>query len=111
MNEFDCAWKQIVPSYNEFIMAPYPKTCTILQYSGDLEWEGNGNEDEREVYFAYNFLPPKTVSIHEEYLISNTIEFIGSIGGTLGIYIGFSISNTFASFMRFMVYIKCKLFD
>ena len=90
-------------------MAPYPKTCTMLQYSGDIEWEYV--TDEREVYFAYNFLPPKTVSVHEEYLIYDTIGFIGSLGGTLGMFIGFSINNTFSSFVKFIVFLKSRLFD
>ena len=91
-------------------MSPYPKTCNILQYSGDLEWESMST-DIGEVYFSYNFLPPKTVSVHEEYLIYYTIGFIGSVGGTLGMFIGFSISDTVEKFMRFLIFIESKLFD
>ena len=109
VKEFDCAYGLINPSYNEFVRTPYPKTCTIIQYSGEIEWEDF--KPEREVYFAYNFQDPKTVSVHEEYLIYDTIGFMGSLGGTLGMFIGFSINNTFSTFVRFIVFIKSKLFD
>ena len=100
-----------MPAYNEFIMVPYPKTCTILQYSGDLEWEGSYKIPIREVYLWYNFMPPKTVTVNEEYLIYDIDGFIGAVGGTMGIFIGFSFSNTFSLFMNFLVYIKYKIFD
>ena len=109
VKEFDCAYGLINPSYNELVRTPYPKTCTIIQYSGEIKWEDF--KPEREVYFVYNFQDPKTVSVHEEYLIYDTIGFMGSLGGTLGMFIGFSINNTFSTFVRFIVFIKSKLFD
>ena len=45
------------------------------------------------IRFSYQFAFPELVTVYEEYLIYDTIGMIGSIGGTLGIFIGFSLSN------------------
>ena len=107
--EYLCAWQQINPSFEEFISHPFPKTCEIIQYSGEIEWEWNGNPDfSHEAYFAYNFAPPKTIIVQEEYLIYDTIGFIGSVGGTLGMFIGFSFSNAIAIIIRNIELLKSK---
>ena len=69
---------------------PYPKTCILQQFTGELEFDA-GIEDKREIYFAYNFAPPKTETVHEEYLIYDAIGLIGSVGGTLGMCYRFCI--------------------
>ena len=107
--EYLCAWQQINPSFEEFISRPFPKTCKILQYSGEIEWEWKDNPDfSHEAYFAYNFAPPKTIIAEEEYLIYDTIGFIGSVGGTLGMFIGFSFSNAIAIIIRNIELFKSK---
>ena len=56
-------------------MKGYPKTCTILQYSGEVEFDANVTHlnpplyGTHQVYLGYNFAPPRSVTIHEEYLI------------------------------------------
>ena len=40
------------------------------------------------------FDPPEMVTMHDEYLIYDEVSMIGSIGGTLGMCIGFSFTNT-----------------
>ena len=37
-DEFMCSWGQILPSFNR-CMKKYQKTCTVLQFSGDVEWD------------------------------------------------------------------------
>ena len=90
---YTCAWWNINPAFYAYVTNPYPKTCNILQYSGEVEYDTE-IEDKHEIYLAYNMAPPKTVTVHEEYLIYDTIGFLGSIGGALGLCIGFSFSNT-----------------
>ena len=72
-------------------MKKYQKTCTVLQFSGDEEW--NGGIEKNRLYFGFNFAQPATVTTHGEYLIYDAIGVIGSVGGTLGMFIGFSFSN------------------
>ena len=44
-------------------------------------------------FFGYNFAQPATITTHGEYLIYDAIGVIGSVGGTLGMFIGFSCNN------------------
>ena len=107
-----CAWSQVVPCFNQFIMTRYPKTCKILQYSGEVEFDMDLSHMDpplhgsHVVYLGYSFAPPRTVTIHEEYLIYDTIGLIGSIGGTLGMFIGFSFSSTLGALMQKLNYFK-----
>ena len=80
------------------------KPCEILQY---LEyWKfymvnysipNNNPNDETNLWFWfwYQFedVDEKGIIVNEEYLIYDTINMIGSLGGTLGLFIGFSFSN------------------
>ena len=47
--------------------------------------------------------------VHEEYLIYDTIGFLGSIGGALGLCIGFSFSNTITFLLDKALIIKLNL--
>ena len=110
--EYICAWNQITPSFDQFIMKGYPKTCTILQYSGEVEFDANLTHLDpplygtHQVYLGYNFAPPRTVTIHEEYLIYDAIGLVGCIGGTLGMFIGFSFSSTIGALMQKINYFE-----
>ena len=57
----------------------------------------NNPNDETNLWFWfwYQFedVDEKGIIVNEEYLIYDTINMIGSLGGTLGLFIGFSFSN------------------
>ena len=108
--DFWCSYDLLGQSFDDFTENGYPKTCNILQYSGDKEWEWDSGR-KPEVYFAYNFAPPKTVVVHEEYLIYDTIGLIGSVGGTLGMFIGFSFSGTISQIITYLSMLRSRLFD
>ena len=46
--------------------------------------------------FGYEFGSPKLAIKYQEYLTFDPISSLGTIGGTLGIYIGFSCSGLFS---------------
>ena len=48
----------------------------------------------RTLSFAYNFESPQKIRIFKEYLIYDGFAMIGAIGGTLGLFIGFSFSDS-----------------
>ena len=50
----------------------------------------------------YKFALPIKVKIYEEYLITDVITLIGSVGGTLSLFIGFSIINIVNNIMDFI---------
>ena len=105
-----CAYKAITPAYNAFIYDhedEFPKTCTILQYSGNVESHQNTTSS-YETQFMYSFSPPITTMVYEEYLIYDGLGLIGSVGGTLGMCVGFSFSSVINSIVSFLSFIKNK---
>ena len=67
------------------------KACTTFQYTGEMNSQYTGfTNNSREVYIGYWFNYDDEVEVFEEYLIYEITSVIGSIGGTLGLFIGFS---------------------
>ena len=56
--------------------------------------------------FAYEFGSPKLAIKYQEYLTFDPISLLGTIGGTLGIYIGFSCSGLFSRILE-LIEDKC----
>ena len=54
----------------------------------------------REVYFGYWFNYEDEVEVFEEYLIYEITSVIGSIGGTLGLFVGFSFFDISAKLIN-----------
>ena len=78
------------PEYGKSLIRP----CSVSQYSGSIQYsETFSNKGEYSKSFTYTFLPPKTVIVNEEYLIYDFVGALGSFGGTLGMFIGFSFVN------------------
>ena len=65
------------------------KPCHKLQYSGKILNENFDNKNKNLVTFWYHFAPGLMI-VKEEYLIYDLISMIGSVGGTLGLCVGFS---------------------
>ena len=85
------------------------KSCSRLQYLGQifrtqpLNASGNSNT----IYEIVYRIPNKNMYVSEEYLIYDEINVIGSVGGTLGMFIGFSmtgvVSWVFSKIRKFRV--------
>ena len=71
-------------------------SCTLLQYSGIVDAirpKMVGNPEKWNYYgFRYEFSEHKG-KYFEEYLIYDIMDVIGSVGGTLGMFIGFSMDG------------------
>ena len=86
------------------------KPCEIRQYTEDWKFwiDGNGLPDdlneESKLWFWlwYQFEDEQDTIVYEEYLIYDTINMIGSLGGTLGLFIGFSFSNVLNVIISFI---------
>ena len=57
---------------------------------------------QRRFWLFYTVCYPETVMVYEEYLIYDTIGMIGSIGGTLGLFIGFSFTNAITFILNYL---------
>ena len=51
---------------------------------------------------GYDLIPPEKILVFEEYLVFDAFGMIGSIGGALGLCIGFSFSGVIASIVEFI---------
>ena len=80
------------------------KSCSKIDYSGTLQFESENINDSYLYYkrLNYQFDYPQVLTIYQEYLIYDGIGMIGSVGGTLGMFIGFSFSNTISSILNFL---------
>ena len=67
-----------------------PKPCTTLGYYGKISTESTWNGT---FSFGYGFLSSKTLRGYQEYYIYDVISMIGSVGGTLGMCVGFSFTG------------------
>ena len=91
-----------------------PKLCTVFQYSAreTLKWKILQDAPDH-IRFWYGLQQPSNVMVNEEYLIYDTITMISSVGGTLGMCIGFSftniIANIFALIQKLRNIIKLKV--
>ena len=104
--QWDCA-HQIANMVMENITksGSCPKLCTVSHYSGRTFDELSESDYWNE--YSYTIAHPFTVTITEEYLIYDAITVIGSVGGTLGMCIGFSFTNIIA----YIIILMQKLID
>ena len=83
-----------------------PQLCSTLGYSGEVTtqrpvwWNMNFT-------FAYGFFSSDSTTVYNEYLIYDAITMIGSVGGTLGMCIGFSFSGVISNLIN--IFVKCQL--
>ena len=98
--EFQCSHDVVYKIFNNLSTNPAacPRSCTTLQYSGKVIYEKLDYYDNNKTkaLLEYKFAEPAFVKVNNEYLIFDTIGMIGSVGGTLGLFIGLSFSNVIA---------------
>ena len=81
----------------------YKMPCTSLDYSGKMTYFDAEYGEPNSTLFGYKFSTPMMTTVNEEYLIFDMVGLIGSVGGTLGMCVGFSfsgVSNTILDFIE-----------
>ena len=90
--ESNCNWLALRDLIqNITINEKHRKTCFIIQYLGKIILDMPTKSKSARI--TYKFALPLRAKVYQEYLITDGITLIGSVGGTLGLFIGFSISN------------------
>ena len=70
------------------------KSSTTFDIHGTIDVEKeNKSQPSYKKLFYYTIAAPGRMKVSEEYLIYDFIGVVASIGGTLGLFIGFSFSN------------------
>ena len=62
------------------------------------------------VMFSYNF-PTEVATLNEEFYVISFLSLIGWIGGTLGMFFGFSFSGALFTVLDFLEIICLKISD
>ena len=66
-----------------------PRSCVITNYKGKITHDF-AFDHKNTIAISYYFAPPFISIIYEEYLLFDFLGLISSVGGTLGMFIGFS---------------------
>ena len=87
------------------------KLCITLQYNGEETYYKKLRNKNITVQLGYS-IPSNLKTLREEYLICDAITMVGSVGGTLGMCIGFSFSGMISFLINLMqnviVLVKAK---
>ena len=98
-----CALDAFLIHYNEFrTIIGYKRPCHVLEYSGQTTYDKERFTDNK-FLLRYQFAPPEKKLYYTERLVVDTIGMIGSVGGTLGIFIGFSFSGITTNVLDFIM--------
>ena len=76
------------------------KPCTKVEYSS-FNQNSQKTDTKGRMAFDFGFSYPGIVQVYEEVLLFDEIAMISSIGGTLGLCIGFAFSNIVRSMLSF----------
>ena len=77
------------------------RPCNILEYVGKTTQETVMKTSD-EVTIAYGFAQPEMTVEYKERLVFDEVGIIGSVGGTLGMCIGFSFSGITSTLLEFI---------
>ena len=67
------------------------KPCNITQFTADVEYKGYGFKKSAQTLSMVFLYQSSVIKVFEEYPIYDFRGMLGSIGGSLGICVGFSI--------------------
>ena len=85
-----------------------PRSCVITNYKGKIT-NDFAFDHKNTIAFSYSFAPPYISIIYDEYLLFDFLGLISSVGGTLGMFIGFSIIATISLLFSYLLtFIKRK---
>ena len=108
--ECNCNWNTI----NEIIKNieinnECPRSCSTIQYP--IFYEMDYKNDEYNAVIQYKLSMPLVVQGFKEYPIFDVIGMIGTVGGTLGLFIGFSFNNVLTIIMEYFQFIIIKIYS
>ena len=95
------AWKKVGKGKHNI----QEKPCTKLQYR--LEETRIKRPRKNEAIFESYFSKPAAVTVREEYIIYDAVALVSTIGGTLGIFIGFSFKELITILFSYQEEILC----
>ena len=90
-----CVEKDPTDSELQFYTKCPPPPCNLTKFTGDVEYKDYGIEKSAKSLDLVITYPSYFITLFEEYPIYSLRGMLGSIGGSLGICVGFSIFDVF----------------
>ena len=92
------SWDEFLCMANKIIYLSYelsnPNATACPRYCNQVEYTGNVQAD-LDAYelsgVGWSFSISSITNVHEEYLVYDFASLVGSVGGTIGIFVGFSV--------------------
>ena len=91
-------WKNLSKIWNKYLTT-CPKSCTQIKYQGKMKSLIGYFNDSKTTGLDYLFLS-WYIDVYKEYLVYEMDDVIGSIGGTWGLFIGFSFLGLLKHFFE-----------
>ena len=79
------------------------KPCFITQHKGIMTDETISDDPSYSRTVLYYNHAPRTKTNYEEFIIYDFVEMLGSFGGTLGLFVGFSFVGCISTFLKYSV--------
>ena len=99
-------WKNLTKNWNTFLTS-CPNSCKQYEYQGKMKSLDGYYNNSKATGLDYLYLSGY-IEVHKEYLVYELDDVIGSIGGTLGLFIGFSflglLKYFFETIKNYLVY-------
>ena len=91
LEEFKCSFGILTKLQNENSLSKCKPSCNAINMRQTTIYKENqeGSNAKRDVFVMYRF-QNTNMKVEEEYLVQDFVGMLGSIGGTLGMCIGFS---------------------
>ena len=70
---------------------------------------GGGTSSSRIFVAGFFFQSPYTMTLNEEYYVVPTLDLVGIIGGTLGMFIGFSFYGSYSDMVDIIQFLASKI--
>ena len=99
IDEVNCAGKVIAKTWNNITSKECRRPCEIYEFQEKGSWQDTSRVFNGTL-FSYEFLKNELTKTSEEYLIYDTVGLIGSVGGTLGLFTGFTFSNSISILLQ-----------
>ena len=78
------------------------KSCSINEFHGQVIYSQMENSSYLEWTTVETYFSVNELKIQEEYLVYSSVDLIGNIGGTLGLFLGYSFYDNLKIIFNFM---------
>ena len=104
--EYTCGFGKMMSCYySEMVTKACPLSCEIEKYKGQKVFLNQFPTNSKTMMMKMKY-STMNVQVYEEYEVQDIYSFIGTVGGSLGLFIGFSYTGFFGDLLDYFVKIK-----